>query len=107
MVDRNNPELLYLQVANYMREKIYDHEWKTNQQIPTEARLMEEFGMSRGTIRRALKELVGEGLLVARCGRGTFVTSKSVAHPTARSSRLRSRSAAKALPIPPGCCVRR
>lgn len=85
MADRNNPELLYLQVANYMREKIYDHEWKTNQQIPTEARLMEEFGMSRGTIRRALKELVGEGLLVARCGRGTFVTSKSVAHPTGGS----------------------
>lgn len=42
--------------------------------LPTEPELCAEFGVSRITVRRAVEDLIGEGLLVRQQGRGTFVT---------------------------------
>jgi DNA-binding GntR family transcriptional regulator len=42
---------------------------------------MNTFGLSRGTVRHAIKTLVDEGLLVQSHGRGTFVAEGGVAHP--------------------------
>ena len=42
---------------------------------------MEEFSVSRGTVRKAIKTLVDEGLLVQEHGRGTFVSEPSVTRP--------------------------
>lgn len=44
--------------------------------LPTEPRLMEQFGVSRGTLRRAIDELVREGLLTAVQGSGTYVNQE-------------------------------
>jgi DNA-binding GntR family transcriptional regulator len=44
--------------------------------LPTEPNLMELFGVSRGTLRRAIEELVRDGLLSAEQGRGTFVVQE-------------------------------
>ena len=44
--------------------------------IPTEAQLMERYAVSRGTVRRAIDELVRQGLLRAEAGRGTFVNKR-------------------------------
>jgi len=44
--------------------------------LPTEPRLMEMFNVSRGTLRRAIGDLVREGLLSAEQGRGTFVNQE-------------------------------
>lgn len=44
--------------------------------LPPEPKLMEQFGVSRGTLRRAIDELVRDGLLNAEQGRGTYVNQE-------------------------------
>jgi len=48
--------------------------------IPVEADLEKQFGVSRITVRRAVEELVSEGLLLRRQGRGTFVQNGKLTH---------------------------
>lgn len=82
-MSENAKELpLHIQAASFMRDKIYAHEWLPEHQIPVEHKLCEMLGMSRGTVRRAIKTLVDENLLVQVQGKGTFVTSSILTHPT-------------------------
>ena len=74
-------ETLHGGVSNYIRSKIFAKEWCTGERIPSEHSLMEEFGVSRGTVRKAIKTLVDEGLLQQQHGRGTFVSEPHVVHP--------------------------
>ncbi len=82
MQQMTNSVPLYTQASNYMREKIYNREWAVDEQIPTEHALMSMLGMSRGTVKRAIKTLVDEGLLVQIRGKGTFVTRPNITHPS-------------------------
>lgn len=74
--------LLYVQVSDYVREKIYSKEWGVDDRIPSEHELMEMFGLSRGTVQKGIKILVDEGLLVQQRGRGTYVTQPIMARPS-------------------------
>lgn len=58
-------------VTNWLREG----RWKFGQAIPSEPVLAHRFGVSVGTVRRAVDELVAENILVRQQGRGTFVAS--------------------------------
>ena len=82
MIKTTNSVPLHSQASNYMREKIYNREWPVDEQIPTEFELMDILGMSRGTVKRAIKALVDEGLLVQIRGKGTFVTRPNITHPS-------------------------
>ena len=64
---------LYQQVARAIENAIAAGEWKLDEAIPSEIELAEEFGVSVGTLRRAITELVDHGLLVAHQGSGTYV----------------------------------
>ena len=75
VVDRDAPPTLHSQLADVMREKILSHEWAAGKRIASEHELMATYGLSRGTVRHAIKSLVSEGLLVQYHGRGTFVPS--------------------------------
>lgn len=81
--DSSNP--LYLQIASYIRERIYAQEWGAIERIPSEHELVRLFGVSRGTVKRGIEVLVDEGLLVQRRGKGTFVTRPVVYRPAGRS----------------------
>lgn len=72
---------LYLQLADILREKIYSRAWPPRGRIPSEYTLMSRFGIARGTVRKALKMLVDEGLLVQVRGSGTFVAEPGISHP--------------------------
>ncbi len=65
---------LYYQLASLLREKIIAGLYAPGDQISTEADLVEEYGLSRITVRQALRNLEEEGLIRREPGRGTFVT---------------------------------
>lgn len=54
-------------------EKINSREYRENEPIPSERELVESFGVSRITVRRAIDELVRDGYLYKVQGKGTFV----------------------------------
>ena len=67
---------LYEQVRDRLTQVILARELSDSTPLPTEPNLMELFGVSRGTLRRAIEELVRDGLLSAEQGRGTFVVQE-------------------------------
>lgn len=77
-VDSYSPEHLYKQIADRFRSEIGSGLLKLNDRIPTEMELSESYQVSRGTVRKALDRLVGEGLLVRIKGKGTFVSGTAV-----------------------------
>ncbi|MEE8704032.1 MAG: GntR family transcriptional regulator [Olsenella sp.] len=87
-LEKRAGSLLYVQVSDYVREKIYSKEWGVDAPIPSEHELMGMLGLSRGTVQKGIRKLVDEGLLVQQRGRGTFVTQPLIARPS--SNRLLS-----------------
>lgn len=73
MIDRFSNIPLYVQVYREMRSNIESGRWLPKQRIPSESELVEAYGVSRITVRRAIDELVKEGALVREKGQGTFV----------------------------------
>ena len=59
----------YHQIYLVLREQL--HEGRFVQGVPGELALMRQFGVARVTVRRALQELAGEGLIARERGRGT------------------------------------
>jgi GntR family transcriptional regulator len=72
-VDRGRPEPLYHQLETELRERILSGEWPPGTQIPTEQELGQRYGVSRITVRQAVRNLVDSGYLERGQGRGTFV----------------------------------
>ncbi|MCM8816580.1 MAG: GntR family transcriptional regulator [Candidatus Omnitrophica bacterium] len=66
----------YKQVKQILRERIQLGIYKEDQPIPSEYQLMQEFGVSRHTILKALSELMGENIIYRIHGKGTFVSSR-------------------------------
>lgn len=75
---------LYVQLKNRIREQIRSGELKPQQALPGERQLVESYGLSRTTVRQALNELVAEGLLYRRHGKGTFVAPPKLEQNLAR-----------------------
>lgn len=73
-LSRNTFEPLYYQIREDIREKINSNEYPPNSMIPSEAELCEYYGVSRVTVRRAILDLVQEGMLNRGKGKGTFVS---------------------------------
>ncbi len=68
---------LYEQVRKQTLDYINEHDLKPGDAIPTEAELAARYGVSVGTVRRALRQLVDQGILYRQPGRGTFLTEQS------------------------------
>jgi GntR family histidine utilization transcriptional repressor len=76
---KNKPDVKarFLQIKLSLLEKIELKELQIGDKVPSENQLAESFGVSRMTARRALSELVTEGVLVRSQGIGTFVADSS------------------------------
>jgi GntR family transcriptional regulator len=67
---------LYHQLEKILRKRILQGKLSSGMLFPTDQQLCEEFGVSRITVRQALKILEDDGLIKREQGRGTFVTEK-------------------------------
>ena len=81
---------LYQQVRQSLRDSLQAGEWKPLEVIPSEVMLARRYNVSLGTVRKAIDELVTEGLLVRRQGKGTFVASHGEQQMRHRFLRLQS-----------------
>jgi GntR family transcriptional regulator len=71
---------LYERVKRHMSEAILVGEWPPGMILPSETSLAQGFGIAVGTVRRAMSDLVAEGLLTRRRKTGTVVTGRSPHH---------------------------
>lgn len=68
---------LYYQLATLLRQKIVTHEYLPGQRLPSESELVNDYSVSRMTVRQAMAGLEEEGLIRREPGRGTFVTEEA------------------------------
>lgn len=72
-LDFNGALPLYHQLKNLIHNKITEHVWKLDEMIPSENEMAAAYGVSVGTVKKAISELVKEGVLYRRQGKGTYV----------------------------------
>ncbi len=79
---------LYQQIKTLILQSLQAGEWKPAESIPSEMELAARFGVSQGTVRKAIDELSSENLLVRRQGKGTFVATHTARQVQTRFLRL-------------------
>ena len=71
---------LYHRVYRQLAREIESGALLPGDRLPSERSLCDELGVSRATVRRAIEELAGDGLVESR-GRGSFVTGDALVEP--------------------------
>lgn len=72
-IDPTGPEAPYRQIAAQIRARIESGELAPGQRIPTQSELVEEFEVATTTVRRAVRLLREEGIIVTIPQRGSYV----------------------------------
>jgi GntR family transcriptional regulator len=80
MAIREASQPLYHQVYRRLAEEIEGGGLHPGDRLPSERWLCDELGVSRATVRRAIEELVSDGLVEGR-GRGSYVCDQAIAEP--------------------------
>jgi GntR family transcriptional regulator len=75
-----NPIPLYARVESELEANIGDRTFPPGGQLPTEDELIERFGVSRTTVRKAIQNLATRRLIEIRRGKGTFVAEPKITH---------------------------
>lgn len=71
----SNQAPAYGQVKNFIKGHIASGQWRPGDPVPSESVLMQQFGVSRMTVNRALRELASEGMVTRVQGSGTTVAA--------------------------------
>ena len=79
---------LYSQIKALILQSLQAGEWKPSEAIPSEMDLASRYGVSQGTVRKAIDELAAENLVIRRQGKGTFVATHSARQVQTRFLRL-------------------
>ena len=72
-IDHEGPVTPYRQLAAILKARIARGDWVAGRPIASETRLVQEYGIARSTVRRALDVLVEEQAVWKVQGRGTYV----------------------------------
>jgi GntR family transcriptional regulator len=76
---------LYLQIRDLLVHRLDAGQWRPGEAIPSELDLAARYGVSHGTVRKAIDALAADNLVVRRQGKGTYVAT----HTEERSSMFR------------------
>jgi len=101
---------LYAQVRDLIVGRIVDGQWQPGDMLPSEFELAAEFGVSQGTVRKALNALAEKNLVIRHQGRGTFVAIHSAERELFHFFHLEGPDGAKQMPTTSrllGCVSRR
>src|SRR5450759_2614796 len=77
VLDKESILPLHQQVKDEIRNRIEGGEYKPGEKIPSTSELCADYGISITPVRRAVTELITEGVLQGQPGKGTFVASVS------------------------------
>ncbi len=75
---REAPTPLYLQLKDALTADIEAGIYKPHERLMSERELVEKFKVSRMTVRQALTELIRDGILYTRAGKGTYVNASKI-----------------------------
>ncbi|MCY8039651.1 PLP-dependent aminotransferase family protein [Bacillus paralicheniformis] len=67
----------YKQIIQFIKEKIANGEWPIGTKIPSQRSLAKHFAVNRSTVITALEELIADGLIEGRMGKGTIVINNT------------------------------
>jgi DNA-binding transcriptional regulator YhcF (GntR family) len=76
LLDPDDTRPPYAQVVDLLRQEIEQGVLQPGEKLPTHQDLVAQYGVSVGTIKRALGELQGAGLIISRQGQGAFVRTR-------------------------------
>lgn len=65
----------FVRVKHFLRQGLAQGQWLPGALMPSESELMQQFGVSRMTVNRAIRELQAEGLVIRTQGVGTFAAA--------------------------------
>jgi GntR family transcriptional regulator len=76
-LDPTSDRAVFRQIADHLRDAIGRGQLKEGERLPSEAQLIEHYGVARMTVRNAIQVLQAEGMVVAEHGRGVFVRPRT------------------------------
>lgn len=75
-LDQNDHSPLYMQLARKLAQDVREGRYSADQALPSERNLSEQLDVSRVTARKAIDQLVEQGLVVRKRGSGNYITPK-------------------------------
>jgi DNA-binding GntR family transcriptional regulator len=78
VVSRHSRLPLHQQIYEILRGNMLRGKWVAGEMFPTELELIDEYRVSRATIRQVMDRLVSEGLVHRQRGRGTFISEPTL-----------------------------
>ena len=70
----SEPKGIYLQIADQIRERVLDGDWRAGERIPSIRELAVELGVNPNTVTKSYQRLVERGIISSRRGLGYFVS---------------------------------
>ncbi len=80
-LDRESNRFLHSQLKSILLTQIREQNWKPGDRLPSEEQLSKKYRINRATIRRALKDLIQDGLIYRVPATGTFVSDPKTMDP--------------------------
>jgi len=74
VIDHEGPVTPYRQLAAILTARILRGDWAPGRRMASENDLVQQYGLARTTVRRAIAVLVEEGVVTVVPQRGTYVT---------------------------------